>query len=206
MDEEVESAPVDPPAEIPFGYRPPNSPNAYSDRTVLLEEARNPWRLPRQLLYVLCIGGGGIPLYFNVIGLLARSMGVTTSSSAGKETSEILVDLVINLAALVRINARVHARAHTHTHTPTHTHTHTRTRTRTHTRTHAHTSPSPPQAFGVVSWLGESRRRESSLASISMDEEGTFGQLKREDDERMRQLGLKGGLFDSDESANGDRP
>mmetsp|Transcript_14152 Transcript_14152/g.32900 ORF Transcript_14152/g.32900 Transcript_14152/m.32900 type:complete len:236 (+) Transcript_14152:31-738(+) len=88
----------------PFGYTPPQQPGkpaAYSDRTVLLEEARNPWRLPRQLIYVLCIGGGGISAYFTGIGLLARSMGVTTASVANQETTEIVMNLAIDVTAFV---------------------------------------------------------------------------------------------------------
>lgn len=84
-----------------FGFTPggKQNSNAFSERTVLLEEARNPWRGPRSLVYIMCMGGGGASAYFASTGLLARSMGINAASVAGQSTAEVGMSLAIDLAA-----------------------------------------------------------------------------------------------------------
>jgi len=50
---------------------------------------------------ILCIGGGGISAYFASVGLLGRSVGLEAASVAGQSTGEILVNLAIDLTALI---------------------------------------------------------------------------------------------------------
>lgn len=84
-----------------FGFTPggKENTNAFSERTVLLEEARNPWRGPRSLIYILCMGGGGASAYFASTGLLARSMGINAASVAGQSNAEVGLSLAIDLGA-----------------------------------------------------------------------------------------------------------
>lgn len=77
------------------------NPAAFSERTVLLEEAKNPWRGPRQLVNIVCIGGGGASSYFAITGLLARSMNIEATSVQGQSNGEVLLGLAIDIAALV---------------------------------------------------------------------------------------------------------
>ena len=93
--EEVSETEVSVPDSGPgaFGWTPPSE-NAYSERTVLLEEAQNPWRGPKVLVAILCMGGGGIGGYFAFFRIIAAFAGIK-----GQPLSETVPGLAIDVAA-----------------------------------------------------------------------------------------------------------
>lgn len=86
-----------------FGFSPGGSKmiGGFSEKTVLLEEAKNPWTGPKQLVNTVCIIGGGTSAYIATTGLLAKSMGVNAASVAGQTNTEIALNICVDLGAFV---------------------------------------------------------------------------------------------------------